>query len=373
MPILSFDEWSRAFNWFRLMEYSKFQKGSPVESHNGKIEFMGADNDLATVLFPIIHSEPVHWARDFFEGHIQVTTEHISTLNSLLRLGTYKLDEKQTTSLVPTILCRIVRNIHYWDISDTGAAKSSNFTEAEAVRCVWQYKRIPHFFLGKRTSKVIKDGGNIRSALKMFTRKASIFPPETVACIIDRVLGCKSLFCPVLGWTSYVLGYAISGAERMVGVDVNPLNLKENRGVEEWLHLDNVTIREGPTEELTMEDIGATFEGVFFSPPYYDRELYKGGQQSYKTFKTYDNWLQGFYLLVLRLCYNVLERGGKMAIVVSDQKVGKQFYPLVEDTKRLALQVGFLLVETRLMTFNGCREARGISKPSEETMLVFTI
>ena len=372
MPILSFDEWADTFNWFCLMEYDTFQRQSPVESSNGKIEIMEIDNDLASVLFPIIHDKSVKWARDFFEGHIQVTDKHISVLGSLIKSGTSALGDEQTTSLDPTTLCQIVRNIHYWDISDTGSKGSHNFTEAAAVQCVWKHKRIPNYFLGKGTRNVIKRRGNIRSALKMFTRKASIFPPETVACIIDRVLECNSLFCPVLGWTSYVLGYAISKAEKMVGVDVNPLNLRENRGVvNEWLHLDNVTIMEGPTEELSKEVVGATFDGVFFSPPYYDRELYKGGKQSYKTFKTYDTWLQGFYLPVLQLCYNVLESGGKMAIVVSDQKVGKQTYPLVNDTKRQASQAGFALAETHTMKFNGCREARGISKAAEETMIVF--
>ena len=149
----------------------------------------------------------------------------------------------------------------------------------------------------------------------------------------------------------------------MVGVDVNPLNLKENRGVvDTWLKLDNVTIMEGPTEELSKDEVGTAFDGVFFSPPYYDRELYKGGTQSYKTFHTYDLWLQGFYLPVFKLCYDILQQEGKMAIVVSNQKVGKQVYTLVEDTQRLAQCAGFTLVDTHTMTFNGCRQAQAIKR-----------
>ena len=59
------------------------------------------------------------------------------------------------------------------------------------------------------------------------------------------------------------------------------------------------------------------FDTVFFSPPYYELELYPGKNQSTTVYKTYEEWLEGYWHGTVRLCHRVLKRGGKMCYILS--------------------------------------------------------
>lgn len=215
--------------------------------------------------------------------------------------------------------------------------------------------------------------------ISLYTDKASIFPPEAVASILRHDLkGATSLFCPVIGWSSYLIGLLLARSMNyFVGIDANPKNVEKLYQTRKDLGLPSsqVHILHGQTETFTKSSLPLPPKGisaVFFSPPYYDRERYFGDGQSHKTYKSYEDWCEGFYLPLFRLCAQVLTTAPtKMAIVVSDQTVGKNYYPLVLDTVRCANAAGFHLVDHRLLAIPGARKARSIDKASSESLLVF--
>jgi len=59
------------------------------------------------------------------------------------------------------------------------------------------------------------------------------------------------------------------------------------------------------------------FDVVFFSPPYYRLELYKGANQSTEKYKTYEQWLEGYWEETIKLCNHVLEKGGRLCYILS--------------------------------------------------------
>jgi tRNA1(Val) A37 N6-methylase TrmN6 len=59
------------------------------------------------------------------------------------------------------------------------------------------------------------------------------------------------------------------------------------------------------------------FDVVFFSPPYYELELYPGENQSTTVYKTYNEWLNGYWLNTMKVCKHVLKNDGKLCYILS--------------------------------------------------------
>ena len=59
------------------------------------------------------------------------------------------------------------------------------------------------------------------------------------------------------------------------------------------------------------------FDVVFFSPPYYELELYPGKNQSTTKYKTYEEWLNGNWFKPIQLCYYLLENNGTLCYILS--------------------------------------------------------
>jgi tRNA1(Val) A37 N6-methylase TrmN6 len=59
------------------------------------------------------------------------------------------------------------------------------------------------------------------------------------------------------------------------------------------------------------------FDVVFFSPPYYELEIYPGNNQSTAVYKSYPEWLEGYWKRTLMLCHKVLQKGGRLCYILS--------------------------------------------------------
>ena len=59
------------------------------------------------------------------------------------------------------------------------------------------------------------------------------------------------------------------------------------------------------------------FDVVFFSPPYYELELYDSKQQSTDKYKTYEEWLEKYWEATIQLSHYVLAPKGKMCYILS--------------------------------------------------------
>jgi len=387
MHLISFEEWLALADiplTVSILSYESFSSTLVVENPGGKLvdgetwSLRHRENPLTEkdveFWYECMYERREEYLRDYFDRRLIMDKPRTDSLGAIFS-GSVDVAETPCTSLIPkTPLARLVRQLHWTDLCDTPL--TSKFTEVGMIRCIWKRGRIPSSLL--IPSRVLSFDWVFRH-ISLYSDKASIFPPEAVASILRHDLkGASSLFCPVIGWSSYLIGFLLAQSMNyFVGIDANPRNVKKLREVSKDLGFPSsqVHILHGQTESFTKDSLHLPPKGisaVFFSPPYYDRERYFGEGQSHKTYKTYEAWCEGFYLPLFRLCAQVLTAPpAKMAVVVSDQTVGKNHYPLVLDTVRCANAAGFYLLNHRLLSIPGARKARSIDKASSESLLIF--
>lgn len=103
-----------------------------------------------------------------------------------------------------------------------------------------------------------------------------------------------------------------------------------------------------------FENNVGTFDVMFTSPPYFNKELYSNDKtQSYiKYDNNYPAWAKGFLKPMIKNTYNLLKEGGEMWINIADVKYkGSAYHPLEDDTVKYALECGFEHVKTYKMIF----------------------
>lgn len=87
---------------------------------------------------------------------------------------------------------------------------------------------------------------------------------------------------------------------------------------------------------------------AFSSPPYFDLEDYIIGKQSYNADVSYDMWKNNYLQPTLNNIYKYLTDDGILAFNIKNIKT----YKLADDTKALADECGFRLVDIELLTNN---------------------
>lgn len=182
--------------------------------------------------------------------------------------------------------------------------------------------------------------------IQNYQPKASILNPYTIYWIIDRLLpGTKNLFTPVLSWASYVMAFMhLPYTETYVGVDVIPRVCAKTEFLADWYHENYPETRDKevdiycqPSESLLkdkrfMARYTNFFDSVLFCPPYFDMEIYQGGDQSIELYPNYEDWLSGYWENTVKLCYQCLKKGRFFAYIINDYyDLDKNFYPLTKD------------------------------------------
>lgn len=167
------------------------------------------------------------------------------------------------------------------------------------------------------------EAGRIGSVFSSFYFRASIMNPYLVFSLNRSVLKGTRIFTPTLGWSSYAYGFAeCPQVKEYVGVDVIPdVCQKTTAFLTQYPHVQSQIYCQ-PSESLLnnkpfMTQYGNHFDVVFFSPPYYELELYPGKNQSTSTYKTYEEWLEGYWHKTIQLCSHVLQPKGKLCYILS--------------------------------------------------------
>lgn len=220
----------------------------------------------------------------------------------------------------------------------------------------------------------IRDG-RIGSVFSSFYFRASIMNPYLVYSLNHNVLKGSTIFTPTLGWSSYAYGFAECPlVKEYVGVDVIPdVCSKTAQFMKNYPHIDT-SIYCQPSEKLAMntgfmKKYREHFDVVFFSPPYYELELYPGKQQSTTVYKTYDEWLQGYWMGTLQLCHNVLKKGGMMCYILSSGG-GKNKTNILEDMN--AMTKSLFTLRTMIPMYNkNVHVTAGRHRDTDEKIMVF--
>jgi len=125
------------------------------------------------------------------------------------------------------------------------------------------------------------------------------------------------------------------------------------------------------SEDMQYVDEFQEYKGkidlVFTSPPYFNKEAYSNDDaQSYKKYPEYELWRDGFLYETLKTAYQWLKKGGHLCWNISDIKLDKDILPLVEDSKKICLDLGFEHIITYKMCLSampgGNRVVNGVPK-----------
>lgn len=164
-----------------------------------------------------------------------------------------------------------------------------------------------------------------------------------------------------MGWAGRLIGFlAASTATSIhdkralyIGTDPNKQIFDRYKMIEKfWKQYINPMCRAEVrplcigSEEFHKSDEFKEFKGrgsvAYTSPPYFAKERYSDDDgQSFKKFKAYDAWKDGFLKQTIQNAYDFLMPGGYFFWNIADVFIGTKKMPLESDSKTLAAEIGF--------------------------------
>lgn len=271
----------------------------------------------------------------------------------------------------------IIRNLHFRNILQKTKAGIENIPSfLDVLLDLYLREIIDYKIITPSALHYIRER-RIGSVFSSFYFRASIMNPYLVYSLNHQVLKGSKIFTPTLGWSSYAYGFLeCPFTKEYVGVDVIPDVCKKTEDfiVKQYPYMEQRIICK-PSEDLLSDKIFLKkyrehFDTVFFSPPYYELELYPGANQSTTRYKSYDEWLEGYWFKTIQLCYYVLEKGGTLCYILSSGG-GKSQTNILEDMNKITKQ--FFSLKTIIPMYNkNVHVTAGSHRETSEQIVIFT-
>lgn len=222
--------------------------------------------------------------------------------------------------------------------------------------------------------------------IQNYQPKASIFNPYTIYWVLENILvGTKKLMTPVLSWGSYLMAFMhMSEATYYLGIDVIPRVCAKTEFLGNWYQKHfpetrnkTVEIYCQPSESLLhdakfMKQYRQFFDTVLLCPPYFDMEIYDGGDQSIILYPQYSDWLRGYWEGTVKLSHHCVKKGGGwFAYVVNDYyDLNKNYYPLIKDLCNISEK--YFKLRGVLTLYNRTSPLRANHKDRSEKLFIFS-
>lgn len=250
---------------------------------------------------------------------------------------------------------RLSRNLFYKEIlKDTQTSQGNLQTFLNVLLNFFNHFIIDYKLLTPSVLSLLEKG-LFSSVMSGVYFKASLFNPFLCYSAYKKYGGGSVVFSPTLGWGTYMLG--ICQAEEVkeyIGVDVIPKVCKEVSKIGHKMFPDKkIKIYCQGSETLKLKKDFVDF--IFFSPPYYQLEIYPGKEQSVKKFNSYEKWLDGYWRKTMKLCFEVLKKNGIMIYIISNYqekgsilelekdmvKITKEFFTIKKKVYLKSADIGF--------------------------------
>lgn len=249
----------------------------------------------------------------------------------------------------------IIRNLHMIDILHKTKSGIDNVPTFFDVLFNLYFNGIIDYKLLTPSALHYIQKGRIGSVFSSYFFRASIMNPYLVYSLNQTIFKATRIFSPTLGWSSYCYGFMESPyVTEYVGTDVIPSVCEKTSKFSNIYTKKKIDIYCIPSEQLLvnrkfMQKYKNHFDLVFFSPPYYELELYKSKNQSTDQYKTYNEWLDQYWNKTMKLCNHVLEKGGKMCYILSGYgSSNTKHFDLLNDMNNIA-KTYFKLLSTQPM------------------------
>jgi hypothetical protein len=293
------------------------------------------DKEKIKTLFENIKNRNEYLTR-FYNLSLRVDPE-------FLTIQTPPMKNKQMNNNESINYKNLIRNMHYKGIlQDTRSGIEGVPTYVDVLKDLYLHSIIDYKLLTPSASDYIAKG-RIGSVFSSFYFRASIMNPYLVFSLNHSILKGTKIFTPTLGWTSYCFGFLqCPYVTEYVGTDVIKDVCTKTQEYANLYKDKKTTIFCEPSENLAKSaqfrrKYREHFDVVFFSPPYYRLELYKGAEQSTNKYTSYEQWLDGYWEKTIELCHHVLENGGRLCYILSGYGSDntKEQYDLLGDMNRI--------------------------------------
>lgn len=355
MKLIQLRELLKMFETYKPITFEEFLNKAQVRVGNNLNplkEYMkrkGIEKSKIKRLFENIQDKNEYLTR-FYNRSLLIQPENMHITESPMKNG-----EMNNNKLV--IYKNIIRSMHFRDILQNTKSGLENVpTFLNVLKDLYLNYIIDYKIITPSALHYI-EAGRLGSVFSSFYFRASIMNPYLVYSLNHSVLKGTRIFTPTLGWTSYCFGFLeCPNVVEYVGTDVIEDVCKKTLEFAKTHSPDKkVDIFCQPSENLAksanfLKKYKEHFDVVFFSPPYYRLELYKGANQSTEKYKTYEEWLHGYWEQTIKLCHHVLQNGGKMCYILSGygSENTNEEYDLLGDMNKIAKKY-FALKSTQPM------------------------
>tara|TARA_Y100000389_G_C17458460_1_gene519819 strand:- start:2216 stop:3364 length:1149 start_codon:yes stop_codon:yes gene_type:complete len=344
LKLITLNQWLNLFIKKEKVNFKTFLETSKVKKSNGEIVYLieycrlkKINRKQIRIIYDFTVTNKEIYLKNFYKTSLEVHIDSDFSNFDTLPISYNNVVNRKSKN--------IIRNIFLKEIlGNTGTIQPNIRTYLEVIddlfnKFIIDYKLLSPSFL----DILLYRGVNISSILSGVYFRASIMNPFLVYNIFKyNFREKKKVFTPTLGWGSYVTGLSqFQDVKEYVGVDVIPRVCNMTKAIAKELNPNlKVDIFCEPSEGLIkkssfLKNYKNYFDVIFFSPPYYEYELYEGSKQSTKKYKTYDEWLQKYWLPTIKLCRLLIKNNGRMCYIISKYKVNNKIIDLPKDMNKI--------------------------------------
>jgi len=364
---VTLNKWLNFFTCKKLT-YAQFISRSKVRKNNGTLVSLKGVIKEKNI--------PVHVVRIFYELFVLNKEKYLTNFYN----KSLKVSDKEITPLCinndkHSEHKNIVRNMYFKEILlDTGTIQPNLRNFLEVILDLYKDHIIDYKLVTPSSIKLISQRklSNILSGLYF---RSSIMNPVIPYTISNHLDYRFKVLTPTLGWSSYLLGMmANDNLDEYVGIDVIKRVCSNTSKISDENKVKN-DIYCVPSEDLYkdkkfMNKYRDYFDFIFFSPPYFQLELYKGKKQSTERYKTYEEWLEGYWRNTVKLCYHSLRGGRLMFYIISGYTSKQKYVNLEKDMNSITTGEGFRFVKK--LTMVGKNVGFTKHRKSKETIFIFS-
>ena len=358
---LTLSKWLSLFKCNNLT-YTDFVKKLRMKRGNGIIVYVkDTDKKISTKLYKklykIIVTNKIDYLTNIYNRNLLIKDVNLS-----LCVNNNKFTENKN----------IVRNLYYKEIlKETDTVQPNLRPYLDVLIDIYKYHILDYKLLTPSGINMIENN-KLSSILAGFYFRASIMNPIVPYTLSNYYDYKFKVLTPTLGWSSYLLGMLNNtNLDTYVGIDVIKKVCNNTKKIANKNNIKN-DIYCQPSENLYKNDIFMKkyknfFDFIFFSPPYYQLELYKGSNQSTNKYKTYEEWLDKYWRTTMKLCYHSLNNNKLMIYIISGYNDKNQYVNLEKDMNNITKEVGFNYIKNIKMTGSNV----GITKHRKSNELIF--
>lgn len=319
IKILTLKKWLKLFNLESISKKEflntfniKTSKMIPLKNYLKTNKLSKKDIDI---LYFFIIENKVNYLTNFFNKSLKIADLDLN--NTKLSFSNNKNPKYKN----------LIRNIYYKDILLYTKTEIPNIRSFLEVIYELFNKNIIDYKLVTPSSIAMLYKGQFSNILSGFYFRSSILNPCVLYTLSTHLKG-SNIFTPTLGWSSYMYGFLNNPRiTEYVGTDVIQdvcLNTKKLSSL--LFSTKKVDIYCCPSEKLMNNNKFITkykkkyFDNIFFSPPYFKLEIYRGNLQSTNLYSNYNDWLKLYWEETIKLCRYLIKQNGILCYIISNYK-----------------------------------------------------